>query len=108
MDLLYYILGGAGALFVGMLLVPPGPAILAAAYATLRDSRLAQGAALMLIGVLALFMVRRDGKKAGQAEAFREVETANRKAVEKRKRVDDDVGRRTDSQVRDDLKRWSR
>lgn len=85
-----------------------GLGIVAAAFTTLRDSRLAQGAALALIGILTLFMVRRDGRKEGRAEAKREVEAANRRAVEKRKRVDDQVGRRTDSQVREELKRWSR
>lgn len=108
MDLLYYILGALGLGLVGMALVPPGPAILAGGYALLRDSRLAQGAALMLIGILTLLWVRTAGRKEGHAEAFREVEVANRQAVEKRKRVDDAVARRTDSQVRDELKRWSR
>lgn len=106
MDLLALTLGGLG--LGAFLLSPWGLPLAAAAFATLRDSRLAQGAALALIGILALFAVRRDGKREGLAEAKREVEAANRKAVEKRKRVDEEVGRRTDSQVRDELKRWSR
>lgn len=106
MDLLALLLGGLG---IGAFLLSPwGLPLAAAAFASVRDSRLAQGAALALIGILTLFMVRRDGRKEGVAEAKREVEVANRKAVEKRKRVDDEVGRRTDSQVRDELKRWSR
>lgn len=106
MDFLALILGGLG---IGAFLLSPwGLPLAAAAYSALRDSRLAQGAALMLIGILTLFWVRSAGKREGQAEAFRKVEAANRKAVEKRKRVDDAVGRRTDSQVRDELRKWSR
>lgn len=108
MDLILYTLGALITLGAGALLMPGGMAVGVAVFAWVRDSRIAQAVALAAVGLLAILAVRRDGVKAGKAEALHDVEKANRRAVERRQKVDDAVAKAPDESVRDELKSWSR
>ena len=108
MDLFGYILASIAAVLAVVAALPGGLALLTAGFALLRDSRLAQWCVVALGIVLAIAAIRRDGEKKGKAAALRDVEAANRRAVEKRGEIDRKAAADAEQTIRDELKRWSR
>lgn len=108
MELLLYALGAVLTIGGGVLLLPGGMAVGAAVFAWLRDSRLAQVVTLAVFALVALLALRRDAVKAGKAEALRDVEAANRQALNRRIVIDTKTERDAEQVIRDELKGWSK
>ena len=108
MDLLGYIMASIAAVLAVVAAMLGGLAILTAGFALVRDSKLAQWFVVAIGILLAIAAIRRDGEKKGKAAALRDVETANRRAVEKRAQIDREAGAAAEHTIRDELKRWSR
>jgi hypothetical protein len=108
MDLLGYILASIAAVLAVVAAMPGGLALLTAGFALVRDSKLAQWCVVALGILLAIAAIRRDGEKKGQAAALRDVEAANRRALEKRAEIDRQAAASAEQTIRDELKQWSR
>ena len=108
MDALLWIMISVPAALAVLVAMPGGLAILTAGFALVRDSKLAQWCVVAVGILLAIAAIRRDGEKKGKAAALKDVEAANRIAVEKRVQIDRESGAAAEQAIRDELKRWSR
>lgn len=107
MDLLF-ILSGIAMALGAFLLTPWGMPLAAAAFSALRDSKVLQWLLAAVVFLLAIAVMRRDARKAGQREALRDVEAATERAVESKREIDREVERTPLQRKRDELGRWSK
>lgn len=104
MTKIFWILPAIVAVIAGICLIPGGAAILLG----LLDSRI--GRAVIAAGAIFMMMlaVRRSGYRAGKSDALADVAKANADAVRRHQRIELDVADRTEAELRDRLRRWSR
>lgn len=98
------VLAAAAALGAGLLLVPGGAALVAAAL----NSRIGQGLIALGAAVLAVITIRTKAKREGAAEARAEVQRENARAVERRRKIETEVAQRPDDELTAKLRRYSR
>ncbi|SDH21958.1 hypothetical protein [Bosea robiniae] len=108
MDVLAYIVASIAAVLAVVAAMPGGLALITAGFALVRDSKLAQWFVVAIGILLAIAAIRRDGEKKGKAAALKDVDAANRRAVEKRAEIDRKAAADAEQTIRDELKRWSR
>lgn len=102
------ILGSIAGVIALMAVIQPGPAILAAGFALVRDSRLAQWCAVAVAILIAALSMWRTARKQGAADALRDVQAATERAVESKREIDRQVERTPLQRKRDELGRWSK
>ncbi len=104
-DLFLY--GAPVAAIAGFLLSPWGQPALAVLTGT-RVGRYAAGAAAVAYAAFVVWSsTYRAGKRAGAADALRDVERANAAAVARHEAIEARVARTPDQALRDELKRWA-
>lgn len=108
MDALLWIMISVPAALAVLVAMPGGLALLAGGFALVRDSKLAQWCVVAVGVLLAIAAIRRDGEKRGKADALRDVDAANRRAMEERVRIDREDAAKAEQTIREELKRWSR
>lgn len=108
MDALLYIMLGIPALIAVVIAMPGGLALLAGGFALVRDSKLAQWCVVAVGILIAIAAIRRDGEKRGKADALRDVQAANRRAMDERVRIDREDAAKAEQTIRDELKLWGR
>lgn len=99
-----WILSAVVAVLVGVCLLPGGAALLL----SLVNSRIGRAVVAAGAVILMLLAVRKSGYRSGKSDALADVAKANADAVQRHQKIELEVADRTEAELRDRLRRWSR
>ncbi|GBU19673.1 MULTISPECIES: hypothetical protein [unclassified Methylobacterium] len=103
----YLAMLGPIAFVAAFLLTPWGQGLAAFLLGTRLGRWISIAAVVVYAGLVAYAAAFRSGKRAGAADALRDVERANAAAVQRHQAIEAKVARTPDQALRDELKRWA-